>query len=142
MLSGGAELLVLSVVGLCVLDFFELETGAHVWTSLARGPEVVRVRVLPARPGLSPAAAVREHLERQAAFDEAARHGGALPPNPAALLPVVRRIRFDPPRRQGRAAPIEIEDYAMGYAEAAQVRSLSQALAPLWLLRMSREDVA
>ncbi|WP_437968286.1 AAA family ATPase [Sorangium sp. So ce260] len=142
MLSGGAELLVLSVVGLCVLDFFELETGAHVWTSLARGPEVVRVRVLPARPGLSPAAAVREHLERQAAFDEAARHGRALPPNPAALLPVVRRIRFDPPRRPGRTAPIEIEDYAMGYAEAAQVRSLSQALAPLWLLRMSREDVA
>ncbi|WP_437610389.1 AAA family ATPase [Sorangium sp. So ce834] len=142
MLSRGAELLVLSVVGLCVLDFFELETGAHVWTSLARGPEVVRVRVLPARPGLSPAGAVREHLERQAAFDEAARQGRALPPNPAALLPVVRRIRFDPPRQPGRAAPIEIEDYAMGFAEASLARSLSQALAPLWLLRMSREDVA
>ncbi|WP_437571184.1 AAA family ATPase [Sorangium sp. So ce542] len=141
-LSRGAELLVLSVVGLCVLDFFELETGAHVWTSLARGPEVVRVRVLPARPGLSPAGAVREHLERQAAFDEAARQGGALPPNPAALLPVVRRIRFDPPRQPGRAAPIEIEDYVMGIAEASLARSLSQALAPLWLLRMSREDVA
>ncbi|XXX77782.1 AAA family ATPase [Sorangium sp. So ce134] len=141
-LSSGAELLVLSVVGLCVLDFFELETGAHVWTSLARGPEVVRVRVLPARPGLSPAGAVRDHLERQAAFDEAARHGRALPPNPAALLPVVRRIRFDPPRQPGRAAPIEIEDYVMGAAEASPVRSLSQALAPLWLLRMSREDVA
>ncbi|WP_437317745.1 AAA family ATPase [Sorangium sp. So ce385] len=141
-LSRAAELLVLSVVGLCVLDFFELETGAHVWTSLARGPEVVRVRVLPARPGLSPAGAVREHLERQAAFDEAARHGRALPPNPAALLPVVRRIRFDPPRQPGRAAPIEIEDYAMGFAEASLARSLSQALAPLWLLRMSREDVA
>ncbi|WP_437677372.1 AAA family ATPase [Sorangium sp. So ce131] len=142
MLSGGAELLVLSVVGLCVLDFFELETGAHVWTSLARGPEVVRVRVLPARPGLTPASAARDHLDRQAAFDEAARRGRALPPNPAALLPVVRRIRFDPPRPPGRPAPIEIEDYVMGYAEASLVRSLSQALAPLWLLRMSREDVA
>ncbi|WP_437876921.1 AAA family ATPase [Sorangium sp. So ce513] len=141
-LSSGPELLVLSVVGLCVRDFFELETGSHVWTSLARGPEVVRVRVLPSRPGLSPAGAVRDHLERQAAFDEAARRGRALPPNPAALLPVVRRIRFDPPRRPGRAAPIEIEDYVMGHAEAALVRSLSQALAPLWLLRMSREDVA
>ncbi|WP_437654274.1 AAA family ATPase [Sorangium sp. So ce1182] len=138
----GAELLVLSVVGLCVLDFFELEMGAHVWTSLARGPEVVRVRVLPAGPGRSPASAVREHLDRQAAFDEAARRGRALPPNPAELLPVVRRIRFDPPRRPGRAAPIEIEDYVMGYAESALVRSLSQALAPLWLLRMSREDTA
>ncbi|WP_437288533.1 AAA family ATPase [Sorangium sp. So ce406] len=141
-LSSGPELLVLSVVGLCVRDFFELETGAHVWTSLARGPEVVRVRVLPARPGLSPAAAVRDHLDRQAAFDEAARRGRALPPNPAELLPVVRRIRFDPPRRPGTAAPIEIEDYVMGYAEASSVRSLSQALAPLWLLRMSREDLA
>ncbi|WP_437279300.1 AAA family ATPase [Sorangium sp. So ce375] len=138
----GAELLVVSVVGLCVLDFFELETGVHVWTSLARGPEVVRVRVLPARPGLSPAGAVQEHLDRQSAFDEAARHGRALPPNPAELLPVVRRVRFDPPRRAGATAPIEIEDYVMGYADSAQVRSLAQALAPLWLLRMSREDVA
>ncbi|WP_437992229.1 AAA family ATPase [Sorangium sp. So ce145] len=138
----GAELLVLSVVGLCVMDFFELETGAHVWTSLSRGPEVVRVRVLPARPGLSPARAVREHLDLQAAFDEAARRERALPPNPAELLPVVRRVRFDPPRRPGATAPIEIEDYVMGYAESSLVRSLSQALAPLWLLRMSREDVA
>jgi ATP-dependent Clp protease ATP-binding subunit ClpA/ATP-dependent Clp protease ATP-binding subunit ClpC len=52
----------------------------------------------------------------------------------------VRTIRFDPPSQAGRAAPIEIEDYVMGYADAAAVRSLGQALEPLWLLRMSREE--
>ena len=141
LLRGDAEVLVLGVVGLCVLDFFELESGAHVWTSLSRGPEVVRVRVLPATAGRTPARLVQEHRAAKAVFDAAARSGGPLPPNPSALTPVVRKIRFDPPR-PGRSAPLEIEDYVMGYAETSQVGSLAQALAPLWLLRMSREDVA
>ncbi|MCC6557631.1 MAG: ATP-dependent Clp protease ATP-binding subunit, partial [Polyangiaceae bacterium] len=138
-LRGDAEILVLSVVGLCVLDFFELESGAHVWTSLGRGPEIVRVRVLPAPPGAAPARAVEDHLAREAELDDAARAGRPLPPNPSALPPVVRKLRFDPPR-PGRTSPLEIEDYVMGYAETAEVASLAQALAPLWLLRMSRED--
>ena len=141
LLRGDAEVLTLGMVGLCVLDFFELEAGAHVWTSLGRGPEVVRVRVLPAPTGTMPARLVEDHLAAKAAFDDAARAGRPLPPNPSALPPVVRKIRFDPPR-SGRTAPLEIEDYVMGYAETAQVGSLAQALAPLWLLRMSREDVA
>jgi len=140
-LRGGAELLVLGIVGLCVRDFFDLEEGTHVWTSLGRGPELVRVRVLPAGPGATPAAAAEEHRARQAAHDAAMRRGGPLPPSPTALLPVVRSIRFDPPRQAGRTAPLEIEDYVMGHAETAEVRSVGQALEPLWLLRMSREDV-
>jgi ATP-dependent Clp protease ATP-binding subunit ClpC len=138
--DGGTSHVVLKIVGLCVLDFFELETGSHVWTSLARGPEVVRVRVWPAPPGETPAQILERHETQQRAFDEAIREGQSAPANPSALLPVVRKIRFDPPRRTGAVAPLEIEDYVMGYAETVQVVSVNEALAPLWLLRMSRED--
>ncbi|MFO0754993.1 MAG: AAA family ATPase [Byssovorax sp.] len=138
--AGGVERLVLRIVGLSVLDFFALEHGSHVWTSLARGPEVVRVRVSPAGRDESPAAVIDAEEEKQRRFDEAARRGDPAPDNPAALLPVVRKIRFDPPRRPGTTAPLSIEDYAMSYAETMEVRTIAEALAPIWLLRMSRED--
>ncbi|MFT3764041.1 MAG: AAA family ATPase [Minicystis sp.] len=113
---------VIKIVGLCVRDFFGLEDGTHVWTSLARGPEVVRVRVYPALPG-------------ERALDAIQR-----PPPPGPLPEVVRKIRFDPPRPGGPPVPIEIEDYVMGHAETVLARQLADALAPLWLLRVSRED--
>jgi ATP-dependent Clp protease ATP-binding subunit ClpA/ATP-dependent Clp protease ATP-binding subunit ClpC len=138
--AGGVARLVLRIVGLSVLDFFALEQGSQVWTSLARGPEVVRVRVWSARADDTPARVIEAEEEKQRRFDEAARLGGETPANPAALLPVVRKIRFDPPRRAGATAPLEIEDYGMGYAEMVEVRSVAEALEPIWLLRMSRED--
>jgi ATP-dependent Clp protease ATP-binding subunit ClpC len=138
--TGGGERLVLRIVGLSVLDFFALEQGSHVWTSLARGPEVVRVRVWPARPDETPEQVIEAEEEKQRRFDEAAREGRDLPENPTALLPVVRKIRFDPPRRAGTTSALEIEDYVMGYADTVEVRDLTDALEPIWLLRMSRED--
>jgi ATP-dependent Clp protease ATP-binding subunit ClpA/ATP-dependent Clp protease ATP-binding subunit ClpC len=120
----GATRYALKIVGLGVLDFFDLEAGSHVWTSLARGPEIVRVRVSPAAPGETPV----EVLQR------------ASPDGP--LPPVVRKVRFDPPRPGGPVEPIEIEDYVMSYAETAPARHLADALAPLWLLRLSREDAS
>ncbi|EYF07117.1 AAA family ATPase [Chondromyces apiculatus] len=135
------EVVVVGVVGLCVRDFFELESGTHVWTSLGRGPELVRVRVWAAGAGETPRSAVEAHLARRAVFDEAARVGGELPEDPRALGPVVRSIRFDPPEQKGRTAAIDIEDYAMGYAETAEVQSIQQGLEPLWLLRRTREEV-
>jgi ATP-dependent Clp protease ATP-binding subunit ClpC len=142
---GGGELglathVVLKIVGLCVRDFFALEEGSHVWTSLERGPEVVRVRVFPAPPGAAPEDVIEAHEAQQRAFDEALREGLPLPPNPAALLPVVRKIRGSPPSLPGQLAPIDIEDYVTGYAETMRVASVEEALAPLWLLRMSRID--
>jgi ATP-dependent Clp protease ATP-binding subunit ClpA/ATP-dependent Clp protease ATP-binding subunit ClpC len=113
---------VLKIVGLCVRDFFALEDGTHVWTSLARGPEVVRVRVIPATSGATPAEVLEEAL-------------------PATLPPVVRKLRYDPPRAGGAPVPFEIEDYPMGYAETVAARRLSDALAPLWLMRASREEI-
>jgi ATP-dependent Clp protease ATP-binding subunit ClpC len=118
----GAARFVFKIVGLCVRDFFEMEAGAHVWTSLARGPEVVRVRVSPARPGEDVATVLSRPIE------------GSMPP-------VVRKVRFDPPGDGGASVPIEIEDYVMGYAETVYARTLRDALAPLFLLRTSREDV-
>ena len=114
---------VLRIVGLCVRDFFELEDGAHVWTSLGRGPEVVRVRVTPARPGEDAASLLARPV------------AGPTPP-------LVRKVRFDPPRPGGPAVPFEIEDYVMGFADTVMARSLASALAPLMLLRSSRTDPA
>ena len=130
------EQLVLRVSGLGVLDFFEGETGCHIWRSLARGSDVLRVRVLPAEPGLSPAGFIAAHLERARAFEAALERGGALPDNPESLLPLCREYQFDPPLRPGESAPLEVVDYALGYAGAQRVKSLDLGLPRLWLLRM------
>jgi ATP-dependent Clp protease ATP-binding subunit ClpA/ATP-dependent Clp protease ATP-binding subunit ClpC len=132
--------IVLKIVGLCVRDFFALETGVHVWASLDREPQIVRVRVLPAGPGQTPASVIAAHVEAQRHHDEAARSGRERPENPSALLPVVRKIRFDLPRHGAGTSPIEIEDYVMGFAETMEARTVADALGPIWLLRTSRED--
>jgi hypothetical protein len=53
---------------------------------------------------------------------------------------VVRKVRFDQAQANGPPTPHEIEDYVTGYAATPFARSLGEALARLWLLRMSRED--
>ena len=53
-------------------------------------------------------------------------------------MPAVRKIRFDPSHRPGEATPIEVEDFALGYAEAGKAASIEPLLQRLWLLRMSR----
>jgi ATP-dependent Clp protease ATP-binding subunit ClpA/ATP-dependent Clp protease ATP-binding subunit ClpC len=131
---------VLKIVGLCVRDFFALETGVHVWTSLDREPQIVRVRVLPAEPGQTPESVIAVQIEAQRRYDEALRGGRERPENPSALSPVVRKVRFDPARNPGGSSPIEIEDYVMGFAETIEAHSFEDALAPIWLLRTSRED--
>ncbi len=137
----GLDHVVLKIVGLCVRDFFALEAGVHVWTSLDREPQIARVRVIPANLGDTPASVIAAHEEAQRLHDEAARSGGERPPDPSALSSVVRKIRFDLPRRPGGSSPLEIEDYVMGFAETLEVRRLEDALAPIWLLRTSRVDV-
>jgi ATP-dependent Clp protease ATP-binding subunit ClpC len=89
---------------------------------------------------MAPAKVLVEHEEAQRAFEEAMATGREGVVNPSALLPVVRKIRFDPPRAEGGAAPLDIEDYGMAYAETVQAFTVDDALGPVWLLRMSRED--
>jgi ATP-dependent Clp protease ATP-binding subunit ClpC len=137
-IKGGSEHIVLKIVGLCVLDFYAMETGSHVWHSLADSPEIVRVRVLPAEPGRSAALLIDEHVDRRRAFEQFVQGGSGEPPvNPERLLPAVRKIRFDPPRRPGTPAHLEVEDYVLGYSTTLWVRALADALPPLWMLRMS-----
>ncbi|RYE95070.1 MAG: ATP-dependent Clp protease ATP-binding subunit [Myxococcales bacterium] len=136
-MSQGAERVVLRVVGLCVLDFFELETGSHVWQSLADQPEIVQVRVHAAPPGASARGCLDAHDEARRRFDESLGRGDPLP-NPDRLLPAVRKLRFEPPRRPGAVALLEVEDYVLGHGAATWVREVADALVPLWRLSMSR----
>jgi ATP-dependent Clp protease ATP-binding subunit ClpC len=135
---------VLKIVGLCVRDFYALEEGVHVWASLDREPQIARVRVLAADLSATPASVIAAHVEAQRAYDEAAREGQPRPRDPSALAPVVRKLRFDPPRAGRGASPVEIEiaDYVMGFAETVEARTVADALAPIWLLRTSRIDSA
>ncbi len=105
-----AQRVSLHVVRPCALDLFGLEAGVHVWNR-ARGPELVAVRVRSSADG------IRNH-----AYDS------------AVLPPVVRTVRFEPPR-SGTLATLDVEDYAMAFVEAFPARRFADAFAPLWLLR-------
>jgi ATP-dependent Clp protease ATP-binding subunit ClpA/ATP-dependent Clp protease ATP-binding subunit ClpC len=133
-LAKAPEVVVLKKVGLCVTDFFELETGTHAWHPLARSPELVRVRVLPARHDDSPRALLGRYLAQKADW----QRSSAPEKNPTKLLPLVRSIRFDPPKPRKPAQLLELEDYVLGLSESWRVRDVGQALAAIWLLRLSR----
>jgi ATP-dependent Clp protease ATP-binding subunit ClpA/ATP-dependent Clp protease ATP-binding subunit ClpC len=137
------EQVVLKLVGLNVLDLLSGETGCHVWRSLARGTEVLRVRVLPAPGERAAGELVAEHRQQARLFGQALERGDAqLPENPHRLLPLVREYRFDPPARPGASARLELTDYGLGHATTLHARSLAEGLEPLWLLRMARQGPA
>jgi ATP-dependent Clp protease ATP-binding subunit ClpC len=129
---------VAQLVGPCVADLFEGETGTHLFEGHAIAPELVRVRVLPG--DREPRTVVDDFVKARALFD---RSTGDVP-RPDALLPIVRRIRRedrDPPR-PGSHTPtkLSIEDYELAWADTIVVRDLASALSPLFLMRLSRED--
>ena len=135
------ECVVLKVSGLCVLDFFEGENGCHVWQSLARTPEIVRVNVTPANGETSALDTLRAHGAGVEAFHEALERGKSpLPPNPESLLPVVRQVRFEPPMAEGATAPIEVDDFLLGASVKLTVREPKEGLAWMWRLRESRGE--
>jgi ATP-dependent Clp protease ATP-binding subunit ClpC len=127
---------VLKLSGLGMLAFFREEEGCHLWTSLLAGSDVVRVRALPAPPERSARDVIDEHLAATARF-EASLDRGEPAPDPSALLPAIRKIRYEPPLRPESTA-IEIEDYRMGLVEQYNAPSLAEALATLSFYRMSR----
>lgn len=135
-LKQGVEQIIIKVLGLCVLDFFEHETGSHVWQSIASQPEIIQVRVRPASPGVSAHMLLDEYDQARALF-EAGLQQGITRPNPDQLLPTVRKIRFDPPKHPGTNALLELEDYILNHGANPWVRSIREALPILWLLRMS-----
>ena len=140
-LAGGPAQLAMRIVGRSVLDFFELETGSHIRHALSTQPEIVRVRVLSGAGAVAPRRLIDEHVAAKKRFEEETAAGMAAPElgaNPERLLPAVRTILFEPPRRAGGLALLELEDFAMGTPLALPVRKVSEALTNLWLLRMSR----
>jgi ATP-dependent Clp protease ATP-binding subunit ClpA/ATP-dependent Clp protease ATP-binding subunit ClpC len=142
LLRSRPDQLVLKRVGLGVLDFFSGEQGCHIWRSLGAGSDVLRVRVWTAA-GAAASAVVADRRAQAIAFEEALERGApALPANPDELLPLVREYRFDPPQVATESAPLEVSDYALGYAATLHVRALGEALPRLWLLRMSRREAA
>ncbi|MBH23180.1 MAG: hypothetical protein CMH57_01720 [Myxococcales bacterium] len=136
-LSAPVHHLVMRKVGLCALERFRGEVGCHVRRAMSVRPELIRVRVWPAPPGVSPLDVIREHQEGVVAFQEALEARAPLPPNPERLLPLVRQVVWDPPADGGRATPVDLEDYALGYSETTQVSRLGDLLPTLWQLQMS-----
>jgi len=129
--------LVLELYGVATRSFLEGERGCHVWSSLLSGAEIVRVTLHDAE---SCAAVLEAHDDAARRFERALERGESpLPPDPAGLLPAVRRLRFDPPPRPGEAAPLEIEDYPSGQVIVERSRRPIDALRPLVWLRASRE---
>jgi ATP-dependent Clp protease ATP-binding subunit ClpA/ATP-dependent Clp protease ATP-binding subunit ClpC len=132
---------VLKLIGLNVLDLLAGEQGSHIWRSLGRGSDVLRVRVWQAGVEAQPEEVIEQHAAGAAAFSQGLEQGAdPLPENPDRLLPLVREYRFDPPSQPRQGAPLDLVDYALGYAATLKVRSLADGLRRLWLLRMSVDD--
>jgi ATP-dependent Clp protease ATP-binding subunit ClpA/ATP-dependent Clp protease ATP-binding subunit ClpC len=105
----------------------------------------VRVRVL-GHEGVFAREVAEAHVAARVAFAQASLSdsdsGSGVPVSPTALLPVVRSVVRDPPPPGRGAAPTPwaIEDYRMAFVDTVHARTLGEALAPLLLLRLSRED--
>ncbi|MEZ4369465.1 MAG: hypothetical protein R3B07_01510 [Polyangiaceae bacterium] len=131
------EHLVLKVVGPLVFDRFSGETGTHAWTTSAFGSELVRVVVTPSEVDVPCGAVIEAHLEQILRFERALDEGLVpIPDNPLKLLPMVRRLTYDPPvsSDEPERAPLLVEDYRLGYVEEISTRSLEDAIRRcLWL---------
>ncbi|MFO0613849.1 MAG: AAA family ATPase [Polyangiaceae bacterium] len=144
LVADGAELAVLALAGLGARDRFEGELGCHVWSSLASPPEIVRVRLASEEGGHRGEDRAHRsalaYVAARRAFDAAVigRAGGEPPPNPGRLTELVRKIRFDPPLREGLPATVEVEDYRMGQLFETKASSVVEALEHVALVRRSR----
>lgn len=143
LVGAGAEIVVLALTGLGARDRLVPEVGCHVWSSLASAPEIVRVRLVDTSraddAGRARATAER-FIDEKRAFDAAVAGvaGGAAPSNPERLTELVRKIRFDPPIREGVPTPVEIEDYRIGQLFEMRSASIPEALAAVALMSRSR----
>jgi ATP-dependent Clp protease ATP-binding subunit ClpC len=133
--GGAAVQIALRAAGMCLFDLFAGEAGTHLLFDPARPPALVSVRVASADAGTSALALTEAFARARAAYEGALAGDGPVARTP--LAPLARRVSCD-----GRAGPrpFEIEDYALGYADVVWARGLAEALAPIFLLRLSRED--
>jgi ATP-dependent Clp protease ATP-binding subunit ClpC len=125
--------------GLFVREALAHDHGTWLIRAAAAEPDVVRVEI---RPGAarSPEDVLRAHLAARRELDRVLDAGGALPPNPDALLPVTRTIT-------SRAAlwwsqrpfGVELEDFATGWVDRCTVSDIPSAVRRTWHLAWSKQ---
>ncbi len=128
--------LALTMRGLFVREALATDHGTWMVRAAAAEPDVVRVEL---RPGASPPIAVlRAHVAARIELERVLESGGALPPNPDALLPVTRALTYRPPLRVGASYDVEIEDFATGWVDRGTAKDLDVAIRRAWHLAWSR----
>lgn len=132
------EVVVLQLVGPSVRDYYASESGSQVLETLGGDHEIVRVRVLDGDPSDDPGQLIVRTAERRAAFVAALEAGAALPPNPDAMLPIIRRFTLEE-ARAGRPASVEVEDYPLSHVSTHGGATLEPVLELLWLMRVGVE---
>ncbi|HEY3450295.1 MAG TPA: AAA family ATPase [Myxococcales bacterium] len=139
--ADSANELAIRISGLCVFDFFEGEQGLHIWQSLGKLPLLVQVRVHDGRAP-APRALLEQRAEEREEFKRARAEDRPGVFDPDAPLPTTRVFRFEPPVGSAVSAPLEVDDYELGWATATRVKAVVDVLPELWRLRMSRTAVA
>jgi ATP-dependent Clp protease ATP-binding subunit ClpA/ATP-dependent Clp protease ATP-binding subunit ClpC len=116
--------------------------GSHIVQPVAGEPAIVRVAI--SAGAQAPAAVLAAQVARGRAFEAALDRGGPVPENPTALLPVVRALAYQAPRRPGESMQVEIEDFTTGWSATIEVPDIGAAIDQAWLLRWSRrpDDLA
>ena len=144
--AGEVDSLILQLVAPSVREFFAAESGCQVLETLGGGHEIVRVRVLDGSLRDDPRTLLEATLTQREAFVAALEAGTDLPPNPDAMLPILRRFKLEE-ARPGRPASVEVEDYLLSHVSShglghtvAQSSGPSPKLEPvlalLWLMRV------
>jgi hypothetical protein len=124
--------------GLFVREALQSDHGTWMLSAAGAEPDIVRVEV---RSGAAlPIAKVLEnHIAARRAVERALEEGGALPPNPDALLPVTRTINARSPLFfWPKPFDIDLEDFSTGWADRTTVKNVATAVRRCWHLAWSR----
>jgi hypothetical protein len=128
---------VLVLRGLFVREALAGEHGTWFVRAAAAEPDIVRVEI---RAGAAQSAtdALKAHIAARRELERVLDAGGALPPNPDALLPVTRTLTYRAPLRSGEPTHVELEDFSTGWVDRGPFRDVPTALRRAWYLAWSR----
>jgi ATP-dependent Clp protease ATP-binding subunit ClpC len=129
---------VITLRGLFVRAALANDHGTWVIRATAAEPDMIRVELRPgaATPALE---VLRAHLDGRKELERVLEVGGALPPNPDALLPVTRILTWRRPLRTGDNIGVELEDFSTGWVDHCSVRDVPVAIRRAWHLAWSRQ---
>jgi ATP-dependent Clp protease ATP-binding subunit ClpC len=124
--------------GLFVREALASDHGTWMLRASAAEPDIVRVELRGGVPAEGATGLLKRHLAARRELERVLEHGGALPPNPDALLPVTRTINYRAPLRPGDTFQIELEDFATGWVDRGNVKDIPHAVRRAWHLAWSR----